>query len=338
LKKHLLNVYRKCNQEDKVNFKYVLTQNERNYPIPNELLNQFLGSINQKDLTFYPNTEKLKSKICDYYEIEIDNLLLTPGSTFAIKTIFESFDLKNNNVVTSDYCFPMYQVFCDLYQAKLKKAKYKNMKLDINELLLLVDSKTKFIILANPNSPLGDLYSEHEIITLLETGKPVVIDEAYIEFTGQDSCIHLIEKYPNLIVTKTFSKAYGAAGCRVGFLVGSKENLKYFSKFRAMYEINGVGAKYTEFILDNIHDYNSYIQKTFENKTLAIAKLKKLGHSIIDTDCSWFFLKRWGKKDNLKTFNDLGISFRTLVLPDNIEYVKFNYDLKLNNEDFKSFK
>ena len=122
MKKHLLNVYRKCNQEDKVNFKYVLTQNERNYPIPNELLNQFLGSINQKDLTFYPNTEKLKSKICDYYEIEIDNLLLTPGSTFAIKTIFESFDLKNNNVVTSDYCFPMYQVFCDLYQAKLKKA------------------------------------------------------------------------------------------------------------------------------------------------------------------------------------------------------------------------
>ena len=117
-----------------------------------------------------------------------------------------------------------------------------------------------------------------------------------------------------------------------------KENLKYLSKFRAMYEINGVGAKYTEFILDNISDYNSYIKKTLDYKTPTIEKLKKLGYSIIDTDSSWFFLKRWGKKDNLKTFNDLGISFRTLTLPDNIEYIKFNYDLILNNEDFKRFK
>ena len=338
MKKHLKNIYRKCNQEDKTLYKYVLTQNERNHPIPKKQLREFFDSLKQKDICFYPNTSNLKKKICDYYDIEVENLLLTPGSTFAIKTIFETFDVKGNNIVSSDYCFPMYNVFSELYQVELRKAKYKSMRLEVSDILYLIDNKTKFIILANPNSPLGDLYTEEQIISLLETGIHVIIDEAYIEFTGQDSCIHLIKKYPNLIVTKTFSKAYGAAGCRVGFLVSSKENLEYLSKFRAMYEINGVGAKYTEFILDNIHDYNSYIQKTFENKTLAIAKLKKLGHSIIDTDCSWFFLKRWGKKDNLKTFNDLGISFRTLVLPDNIEYVKFNYDLKLNNEDFKSFK
>ena len=76
--------------------------------------------------------------------------------------------------------------------------------------------------------------------------------------------MHLIKKLSKLNSNKNFSKAYGAAGCRVGFMVSSKEKMEYFSKFRAMYEINGIGAKYTEFILDNIQDYNSYINKTFK--------------------------------------------------------------------------
>lgn len=338
MKKHLKSVYRKCNQEDKTKYKYVLTQNERNYPLPKDLLEEFFNSLKQTDICFYPNTTSLKNKICNYYDIDTQNLLLTPGSTFAIKTIFETFDIKNKNIITSDYCFPMYQVFCDLYQTELRKAKYVNMKLDISNILSLIDKNTKFIILANPNSPLGDLYSEKDIVVLLETGIHVIIDEAYIEFTGQDSCIHLIKKYSNLTVTKTFSKAYGAAGCRVGFLVSAKQNLEYLSKFRAMYEINGVGAKYTEFILDNIQDYNSYINKTFVDKQLAIKQLKKLGYTIIDTDASWFFVKRWDKKDNLKVFNNLGMSFRTLILPDGEEYIKFNYDLKLHNDQNNPFK
>jgi histidinol-phosphate aminotransferase len=338
MKKHLKGVYRKNNQEDKTKFKYVLTQNERNYPIAHDLLDKFFDSLTQTDLTFYPNTEILKSKICDYHNIEKENLLLTPGSTFSIKTIFETFDVKGNNVITSDYNFPMYQVYSELYEVELRKAKYRSMKLDIQDLLYLIDGNTKFIILANPNSPLGDLYTEEEIKILLNTGIPVVIDEAYIEFTGQDSCMHLIQSYPNLIVTKTFSKAYGAAGCRVGFMVSSKEKMEYFSKFRAMYEINGIGAKYTEFILDNIQDYNSYINKTFKNKKIAIKQLKKAGHTIIDTDASWFFLKRWDKEDNLKKFNKMGMTFRTLILPDGIEYIKFNYDLKLHYDHNNPFE
>ena len=335
IKKHLYSVFRKSNQEDKTKFKHVLTQNERNYPIDEQLLNKFFSSLTQKDLCFYPNTENLKKKICNYYNIETDNLLLTPGSSFSLKTIFESFEVKGNNIITSDYFFPMYKVYSDLYEAELRKAKYTNMKLDIDSIINLIDSKTQFIMLANPNSPLGDLYSRKDIIKLLETGIFVIIDEAYLEFTGEETSIPLIEEYTNLIVTKTFSKAYGAAGCRVGFLVSHTDNMKYLSKFRLMYEINTIGAKYVEFIFDNIEYYNKYIEDTFNSKEKAIAKLKKRGYTIINTDCSWFYLKRFGKVDNLKTFNDAGMSFRTLTLPDGIEYIKFNYDLNLNNEIYR---
>ena len=330
MKSHLKNIYRKSNQEDKTKFKYVLTQNERNHPLADLFVGAFFNSLNQKDICFYPNTSRLKEKICKHYSIDIDNLLLTPGSAFAIKTIFETFNVKGNNVVTSDYFFPMYQVYSDLYECELRKAKYTGMKLDINKIIELVDEDTQFIILANPNSPLGDLYTKKDIIKLLETGVFVVIDEAYLEFTGEETSIPLIEEYKNLIVTKTFSKAYGAAGCRVGFLVSHIENMEYLSKFRSMYEINAIGAKYTELIMDNIEYFQSYFQEMMTGKKKFITKLKNEGYSIIDTQGSWFYLERFTDKDNLEYFNNLGMSFRTLVLPNGKEYIKFNYDLTLN--------
>jgi histidinol-phosphate aminotransferase len=329
MKKHLKQVYRKSNQEDKTKFEYVLTQNERNYSLGEEFFTTFINSLDQKDICFYPNTTELKDKICKFYNIKESNLLLTPGSTFAIKTIFESFNVCCKNVITSDYFFPMYQVFSDLYQAELKKASYSGMKLDIDKVIKLIDKDTQFIILANPNSPLGDLYSKEKIIKLLETGVFVVIDEAYLEFTGEESCIPLIQEYKNLIVTKTFSKAYGAAGCRAGFLVSHEDNLEYLSKFRSMYEINGIGVKYITYVMDNMKLFQDYFKEMKVNKELFVKKLANKGYSIINTDASWFYLKRYDKKDNLDKFNNLGMSFRTLVLPDGEEYIKFNYDLKL---------
>lgn len=332
MKKHLKKIYRKNNQEDKTKFKYVLTQNERNYPLPEKFLSSFFNSLTQNDICFYPNTKNLKDKLCNYFNIKESSLLLTPGSTFAIKTIFESFNVKGNNVITSDYFFPMYQVFSELYETELKKAKYRGMTLHMSDIISLIDKNTQFIILANPNSPLGDVYTKKQIIKLLETKVFVVIDEAYLEFTGEESCIPLINEYKNLIVTKTFSKAYGAAGCRAGFLVSHPDNLEYLSKFRSMYEINAIGVKYIEKIIDNIDYFKNYFNTLRHTKGDYIEILEAKGYKIIDTDASWFFVERYTGIDNLKTFNDLGMSFRTLVLPDGKEYIKFNYDLKLNNE------
>ena len=98
-----------------------------------------------------------------------------------------------------------------------------------------------------------------------------------------------------------------------------------------MYEINAIGVKYVEKIIDNIDYFNKYFNTIRNTKGDYIELLEAKGYEIIDTDASWFFLKRYTGIDNLKTFNDLGMSFRTLVLPDGNEYIKFNYDLKLND-------
>lgn len=327
MKKYLLDIERKTNVEDKQNFNIVLTQNERNTPLPKGLFKKFVNSLTEQDITFYPNLKNFKRKLRVHF---LDfPFLLTPGSDIAIKTFFELFELKGKNIVTSDYYFPMYKVYSDLYQADLKFGSYKSMKLDIQDLIDQVDSNTAFIILANPNSPLGDYTSAQDIKKILDIGIPVLIDEAYIEYTQFDSLLPLLKDYNNLFITRTFSKGLGAAGLRVGAIITTESNIEFLNKFRFMYEISSISAKYCEYILDNIDTYRKEIVKNLKKKTKMVKKLSTK-FTVVDTDSSWFFVL--DNKDKFKSFLTKNkISTRTLSLPGNTneQYYKVNYDPEL---------
>ena len=330
MKKYLNKVVRKDNKENKNLFKVVLSQNERNLKLPDTLFKSFISSIKQKDIFFYPDISKLKLKLAKFLGVRQYNLLLTPGSDIGIKTVFESFELKGKNIITSNYCFPMYSVYADLYQTTIKKVRYTNRGLNFRWLLDKVDKDTQFIIIANPNSPLGDYYSFDQIKILLETGIHVIVDEAYIELTDKKSLANKVKEYDNLTVLRTFSKGYGAAGCRVGYVISNKSNIDIYNKFRFMYEISGISSKYCEFILDNIVYFNRYTEKTYEGKKHLVSKLINKGFKIIDTDSSWFFLKYNQEIEGL--FKKNKVSFKTLThFSDNLKYIKFNYDLELKN-------
>jgi histidinol-phosphate aminotransferase len=164
-------------------------------------------------------------------------------------------------------------------------------------MLQFVDDDTNLIILANPNSPIGDYKTIDEIKPLLDTGISVLIDEAYIEFSGKESFIKYIGEYPNLIVTRTFSKAFGAAGCRVGMTFSNPHYIENISKFRQMYEISGVSMKYCEFLLDNYNLVETYIRKVIDEKEKIISMLKN--YEVVDSNCNWIHFNN--QDDNKKT-------------------------------------
>jgi histidinol-phosphate aminotransferase len=146
---------------------------------------------------------------------------------------------------------------------------------------------------------MGEYKSFDEIRILLEQDVPVLIDEAYIEFTDSESIINEINNYPNLFITRTFSKGLGAAGCRVGMVFSNEENIELISKFRHMYEISGVSMKYCEFLLDNYDIVDNYIQSVKEEKKKLVSMLK--GYDVIDSNCNWIHFN--DKLDNVKTKN-----------------------------------
>ena len=303
MKNHLHKVKRKFDYTDKTEYDFILNQSERSQPIQQSYYTKFLRSLKQEDFAYYPNTKNFKEKICDFYNVNTENLFLSDGSDIGIKSIFETFTTCGN-IVTSEPSFPMYSVYASLYSCQYKGINYDKdtRQLSIDKMLSFVDEDTQLIILANPNSPIGDYKTIDEIKPLLDTGIPVLIDEAYIEFLDTedlyyDSFIKYIDEYPNLIVTRTFSKAFGAAGCRVGMTFSNPHYIENISKFRQMYEISGVSMKYCEFLLDNFHLVDIYTQEVIEERKKVLTLMKNF--SILDSEANWIHFNT--HDDNLKT-------------------------------------
>ena len=303
MKPHLHRVKRIIDYTDKSEYNFVLNQSERTQPIPQSYYTKFLRSLKQEDFAYYPNTKNFKEKICEFYNVKTENLFLSDGSDVGIKSIFETFTTCGN-IVTSEPSFPMYQVYASLYDCSYKGINYDvdTLELSIDKMLEFVDDDTDLIVLANPNSPIGDYKTIDEIKPLLDTGIPVLIDEAYIEFLDTedihwDSFIKYINDYPNLLVTRTFSKGFGAAGCRVGMTFAHKDTIEPLSKFRQMYEITGVSLKYCEFLLDNHHLVDIYCQEVVDEKKKVVSMLKN--YEVVDSNCNWIHFNN--QDDNKKT-------------------------------------
>ena len=298
MKPHLYRVNRIFDYTDKSEYDFILNQSERSQPIPEPYYTEFIRSLKQEDFAYYPNTKNFKEKICEFYNVKPENLFLSDGSDVGIKSIFETFTTCGN-IVTSEPAFPMYEVYASLYNCSYKGIHYDvdTLEFSIENMLSFVDDNTQLIILANPNSPIGDYKTIDEIKPLLDTGIPILIDEAYIEFSGKESMIQYIDEYPNLLVTRTFSKGFGAAGCRVGMTFSNPHYIENISKFRQMYEISGVSLKYCEFLLNNHHLVDTYIQEVVEEKKKVVSMLKH--YEVIDSNCNWIHFNN--QDDNKKT-------------------------------------
>jgi histidinol-phosphate aminotransferase len=333
MKNWLLNIERKFDMEDKSEYSYILNQSERTTHIPH--FQKFLQSINQEDFFFYPNTQKFKNKICSFYNVSHEQLFLCDGSDVGIKTIFESMTNKGN-VITTHPSFPMYKIYSDLYQCDYIGIEHSDdYTISIDNMLTNVNSKTDLIILANPNSPMGECKNMNSILPLLKTNVPILIDEAYVEFSDNKSFINYINDYPNLIVTRTFSKAFGAAGCRIGMVFSNKKNIELISKFRQMYEISGVSMKYCSHLLDNYDIVDTYIQEVIKEKTKIVQLLQN--YEVIDSNCNWVhFNNKQDNKNIIEIFEKHKVLAKFCSIPhdDRKNWCRLTIQPNLSNQKF----
>ena len=169
MKPHLHRVNRIFDYTDKSEYDFILNQSERSQPIPEPYYTEFIRSLKQEDFAYYPNTKNFKEKICEFYNVNTENLFLSDGSDVGIKSIFETFTTCGN-IVTSEPSFPMYGVYASLYNCSYKGIHYDVdlLEFSIKNMLSFVDDNTQLIILANPNSPIGDYKTIDEIKPLLD--------------------------------------------------------------------------------------------------------------------------------------------------------------------------
>lgn len=242
-----------------------LNRAERIPDFDSNFYENFVKTISQEDIKYYPDKNKLIESISNFYKINKNNILLCNGSVIAIKNFLEVFSEKDKEVIISDPCFPMHWIYSLTNNCKLVKIGYtEDFIFNIEGILTSINRDTTCICISNPISPMGNIIKLEEIKKILKKADkfdvPVLIDEAYIEFSDQKSCIDLISNHPNLIVSRTFSKALGAAGLRIGFLTGNTELLGIVKKISNPYEVSSVAIKFGIHLLKNYKIVEEYVE------------------------------------------------------------------------------
>ena len=200
--------------------------------------NPFENGINR-----YPDPlqNKVKQKLTEIHKIPQEQMLLGNGSDEVLDLIFRAFcEPNNDNIITLPPTYGMYQVLAEVNAIEVKEVLLNNnFQPDVDTILSAVNANTKLLFLCSPNNPTGNSFSEEAVLTLLDKFKGlIVIDEAYIDFSKQQSWLKRLEEFPNLIITQTLSKAYGMAGIRLGICYASKEIISILNRIKPPYNVN----------------------------------------------------------------------------------------------------
>lgn len=184
---------------------------------------------------------KLKESITAKKKVPATHIFLGNGSDEAIDLVFRVFcEPKQDNVVAIAPTYGMYQVSADINHVEYRKVQLNHdFSLDAKRLLEVVDEHTKVIFLCSPNNPTGNLLDRNEVLHVLEHFDGIVVmDEAYVDFSTEESWLEHLAHFPNLIVLQTFSKAWGLAGVRLGMAFASPEIIALFNKVKYPYNVN----------------------------------------------------------------------------------------------------
>jgi len=320
-----------------------LDKSERQADFPKKYFDKFIKSLTQSDFSFYPNTVELTKLIAKYNNVNSENINISFGSDYIIKSWFEVFAFNGSNIVTTNPCFPMYKVYADMYDSKLKYINYnKNLQFFITDLINKIDDKTSFVVLANPNSPIGDFKSIEDIEHLIKyTNKkriPVLIDEAYYEYNNYITCIDLIKRYDNIGICRTFSKAFGGAGCRIGYGISSIDISILLNKVKPTFEACGPSIKFCEFVLNNENLSREYVESVIDEKSIIVNVLRSKQFDVIDSKSNWIhFNNSNDNNDTDKILSKHKVSYKNnLSIPHDKRHnwIRMSIIPKLNNEKF----
>ena len=263
-----------------------------------------------KEINLYPDEscEPLRAKAAKHYGVHKDNIVAGNGSSSLLSTIFSTFLEDGDIVATTSPTFTLYKKLGIINGATVEETPWiKEFPSDD-----LIRLGAKITVVASPNNPTGTTIDESCLIRLLETTKGIVIlDEAYADF-NEISFTELTKEFENLIIVKTFSKAVGAAGVRLGFVVASKAICRYLNVRRDTYNVNVISQRIGEAIFDKYGNVTKNTKKLNSIKESFEAKLIKSGIRILSVSGNFTLIQVDDADEISNRLKDNGILVRNL--------------------------
>lgn len=243
-----------------------------------------------------PLQKELKNLIAPLKQVREEQIFLGNGSDEAIDLVFRAFCIPSvDNVVAIDPTYGMYQVCAEVNDVEYRKVLLdEHYQFSAEKLLAATDDYTKAIFLCSPNNPTGNNLCRGEIESLLHSFDGlVIVDEAYADFSSERSFLLDLDKYPNLIVLQTFSKAWGCAAIRLGMAFASSDIIGLFNKIKYPYNVNLLTQQEAMFLLQDPVKVQDWIRILLQERTRLMDEFSKLSccETIYPTDANFFLTK-----------------------------------------------
>ena len=277
-----------------------LNTNENPYP-PSPHVKKLLESFDADRLRLYPDPSaiKLREKIGERYGLNKEQVFVSNGSDEALSFCFYAlFDSRNGKLLFPEVGYSFYPVYCDYYGIEYEKIPVTNeLAIPVEEFVSRKGSCG--LVFANPNAPTGTCLTRRDVLYLLENypaEKPVLIDEAYIDFGGE-SAVPLLRDHKNLLLVRTFSKSMSLAGIRLGFVMAGKELIDALVTVKDSfnsYPVSMLTQRIGEIALSDEPYYRSINNTLVAVRERFSSDLGKLGWTVLPSKANFVFVRKEG--------------------------------------------
>jgi len=248
-----------------------------------------ITALEPRAMAIYPSGDAfdLRCHIAENLNLSPDQLICGNGANEIIQFVISAYCEPGDNIVTGDKTFAVYEWVAEFSGIEARLTPMKDHGFDPEAMLAFIDDRTKILFICNPNNPTGTYWSRETLVAFLEAvdGRAmVVVDEAYCEFVDQPDfpdAVTLLSDHPNLLIFRTFSKMYGLAGLRIGYLIGHRDTVFDVCRTRIVYSINSAAqAAAMAAFGDMAHIYRTR-QLIGESKAYLAGELRRLGLPVI---------------------------------------------------------
>jgi histidinol-phosphate aminotransferase len=282
-----------------------LNQNENPYDLPDELKQEIFQTMQQTHWSRYPDyfNTAFRESLAEYWNVQPEQILASNGSNQMLYAIASALITPGDRALVSSPSFSLFDLVAKIHQGSLKKIDQNDDFSNDEDTLLNASQNAKLTFLCSPNNPTGRTTDFYFLKRLLEATTGLVLwDEAYGEFHGS-SAVPMLKAYPNLLVLRTFSKAFGMAGLRVGYLLGNPALLSEIQKVCVPYNLN-LFSRTAALILLNHSDWvDAHIQKIVDERDLLFEELERIPQiTPVSSDANFILIKT---PDASSVFNGL---------------------------------
>ena len=298
-------------------WKIKINANECNMNLPPMVEDRVMGRLSRVAFNRYPNEQldDLREQIADNFSLQKENVLIGSGSSEIIEKLFYCFGgTRSRKIVYPQPSFSMYTIYAKAAEAVgVPVDLEEDYRLDVGKFVrAVVENKASLAVICNPNNPTGNVMSLSDIEYIAQNMDcAFLVDEAYVEFHGE-SAASVLKKYPHMIIARTFSKAYGLAAARVGYMLADAKVVEMIDKSYMPYHMNVLSLVTADTVYQMRHEYVPRIQMMVAERKRMETELKKLSGFTVYPSATNFILVKYASAGELnEAMEAAGIGLRS---------------------------